>query len=114
MTETTVQWLGAHYAYSYYIASFEYTNWKNEPGNYIFVRIGNGKWEAIYIGQTGEGPYGTLKHRLPDHGKFSEAKTCGATHIHAHTNHNKRQREREERDLIRLYNPPLNIHYRSK
>ena len=73
------------------------------PGNYVFARVVEGKWSAVYIGQTAD-----LSGRFNDHHKMQCILTR-ATHIHAHGNDGGEQARRdEEEDLIANYNPPCN------
>ena len=107
--ENVVYWKGSQQDYKYWFLPISHSNWKSEPGNYIFAQRLGANWKAIYVGQTGDGPNGTLKVRLSGHEKMQAALRLGATHIHAHTNHNTVNRRNEEDDLKALNAPPLNV-----
>ena len=79
------------------------TNWNDVGGNYIFAKMVNGSWSAVYIGQTS-----SFKDRLPSHPELPCVRRNGGTHIHAHTNTNAQSRLDEETDLIRRHKPPCN------
>lgn len=74
------------------------------PGNYIFAKVVEGRWNAVYIGQTAD-----LSERFDGHHKMQCIRAHGATHIHARRNNGgERARRVEEKDLIENYNPPCN------
>lgn len=106
-TSTKCNWAGKSgktYEYQVYPIS---TNFKEEPGNYIFCKLNAaGQWVPQYIGQTKN-----LNQRLGDHEKEACAKRNGATHIHAHLNPMEAARLAEEKDLIERYNPPCNTQH---
>ena len=79
-------------------------------GNYAFVkRLPNGKVAPLYFGETND-----LSKRIPNHDMWSEAARLGATHVMGHTTPaGERARLDEERDLIRNYNPVLNVQHRT-
>ncbi|MDE0416263.1 MAG: hypothetical protein OXI95_04915 [bacterium] len=80
-------------------------DWNDVPANYIFaMRDPNGRWWAIYIGETGN-----LQRRMgPGHEKWDHARMHGMTHIHAHTaSPYETDRQVEERDLIASQTPLL-------
>ncbi len=101
------QWAGkSGVAYTYEIYPIG-NSFKEEPGNYIFCKLGAfGQWVPQYIGQTKN-----LNQRLGDHEKETCAKRNGATHIHAHLNSNEAARLAEEKDLIEGHNPPCNTQH---
>jgi hypothetical protein len=104
-TVNTVVWVG--------LSGATYTHWvyplgtplNAQPGNYCFARhLGQGRWEPLYFGQTGD-----LSERFDYHHKMGCAKRNGATHIHAHVNNGGEQaRLREEADLVNRYRPTCN------
>jgi excinuclease UvrABC nuclease subunit len=106
-TSTKCNWAGkSGKAYEYHVYQIG-TNFKEEPGNYIFCKLNAaGQWVPQYIGQTKN-----LNHRLGDHEKEACAKRNGATHIHAHLNSTEASRLAEEKDLIEHYNPPCNTQH---
>ena len=75
----------------------------NQDGNYIFAKIVNGAWTAVYIGQ------GDLKDRRSHHLRESCVTKHGATHYLCHLNPNREARLSEESDLLanhlEAYNP---------
>lgn len=63
-------------------------------GNYIFAKIVNEEWHAVYVGQ------GALFDRYNKAVKEGCVDEKGATHYHFRLNDKKHDREMEERDLI--------------
>ena len=105
MSEEKVTWYGnSGKGYTYWVHSTD-TNWKDEPANYVFAKVVNGKWSAIYIGETN-----SLKDRIgSQHEKWQCGKNNGMTHVHAHTSSSsKAVRTEEESDLLANRNPPCN------
>ena len=107
MSQPDISWEGASgKKYGYWIHDFD-TNWKAEPGNYIYAKEtvpGSSRWTPVYIGQTKN-----LAERLADHEKESCAKRNGATHIQAHTlPTDESVRKAEEVDLIAKWKPVCN------
>jgi hypothetical protein len=101
----TVTWQGASGTrYTYYAYPIG-TTFLPGPGNYCFAKVGaDGRWAALYFGQTGD-----LSDRFESHHKADCARRRGATHIHAHVNDGgEASRLREEADLIAAYKPPCN------
>lgn len=92
--------------YGYWVSRID-ANYLDEPGNYIFAKVVNGYWVAVYIGQTN-----SLANRLNNHPKEPCAIRNGATHIHAHTNHQgENARKVEEVDLIENWQPVCNVQH---
>ena len=91
---------GKQYTYWYYPLP---PTFKAEPGNYIFAKIVNNHWKAVYIGQTED-----LSERFDNHHAAPCIERNGATYIHAHINAEKASRLAEERDLIGAYSTPCN------
>jgi len=105
MENPQIYWEGkSGQKYGYWIHPIG-TEFKKEPGNYIYARESTpGHWSPAYIGQTS-----SLGDRLADHEKESCARRNGATHVHAHTTTGGEQaRLGEEADLIRRWDPPCN------
>jgi hypothetical protein len=105
MADTHV-WVGqSGKAYKYVIVSIDHSNWKDEPGNYIFAKKTTSGWDAIYIGQTE-----SFKDRpMHGHPRTGCAKAHGGAHIHARVNSGgKAARIKEEADLVDRHNPPCN------
>jgi len=106
----TIIWEGeSGNEYKYWIASKD-SNFKDEPGNYIFAKQTKpNTWVAVYIGQTD-----SLKDRLANHDEDSCIKKNGATHIHTHTSsNNEKVRKSEEEDLIKKWKPACNEQHKS-
>ena len=100
----TAQWVGASgQTYTYYVHSWPTEFTDKRGGNYIFCKIVNQKWKAIYIGETGN-----FSERFDNHHAMPCIERQGATHIHAHLNTNESARLAEEDDLIQNHNPPCN------
>ena len=83
---------GKKYEFSILPLDFDFP--ENQNGNYIFAKIVNNAWHAVYIGE------GDLTERT----KFRIEDGCvirkKATHIHAHLNPDKASRKAEEKDLL--------------
>ena len=106
ITETkTIQWKGASGTeYKYWIHPIG-TDFQDKPGNYVFARLlENGKYHAIYIGETEH-----LNERFEYHHKRDCIRRNGATHVCVHTTDGGAAlRRKEEKDLIDNYNPKCN------
>ena len=61
-------------------------------------------WEAKYIGQTQ-----SFKDRLQNHDQWNAAVRLGATHVHARAVSLQSDRDAIEGQLLRAFQPPLNI-----
>lgn len=113
MSDVTVNWLGqSGTAYCYWLsdAAFGPTTFKDEGGNYAFVkRLPSGNFVPLYFGETN-----SLRTRIPNHECWAAAVRLGATHVMTHTTPAGEQaRCDEERDLIQRWNPPLNAQHRT-
>ena len=87
-------------------------DWNEVPGLYVFAglvkgRLGTHQWHAYYIGQTED-----FSVRLPTHESWPAAVQLGATHVHARVERKAVERERLEKELIRNYQPNLNVQHR--
>lgn len=82
----------------------------DQPGNYAFLKpTGPKTWTPLYFGQAD-----SLRNRLSNHERWSDAVRAGATVIVAHATQGAESvRLSEERDLIAKWNPPLNVHHRT-
>ena len=103
--EETVNWPGVSgKEYKYWIYPLD-TNFKDEPGNYIFAKLTSaGQWTPVYIGETQ-----SLRERLPNHEKLPCVSRNRGSHLHVHlTPGGQQARLAEETDLVRKYNPPCN------
>lgn len=78
-------------------------------GNYGFFKtVPSGDLSPLYFGEAKD-----LKVRISGHELLPEAVKLGCTHVMAHTTPAGEQaRLVEEKDLIRFWNPPLNIQHR--
>jgi len=84
------------------------TQWNKVAGLYIFAEpLGNGRWRALYVGQTDD-----FSSRIPNHEQWDAALRLGATHVHAKVVPLKANRDTWERLLIEYHQPPLNVQYR--
>ena len=99
----TVFWLGHEFTVLEHSA-----NWNKVAGIYIFAgQNPKGQWYPLYIGQT----Y-SFASRIPGHPEWLPAKRLGATHVHAWVEHQQMNRAALEADLIRDFQPPLNVQLR--
>ena len=75
------------------------------PGNYVLCRrLENGRYSAIYAGETSD-----LSERFDDHHAMPCIKRRGATHISYRVHYGgKDARQMEEKDIRARYNPPCN------
>ena len=80
--------------WKYFVYPLPYSFAAKQKGNYIFAKISDGGWAAIYIGE------GDLKERVsnPDQGDCITSK--GATHIHVRLNADEQSRKDQEGDLL--------------
>ncbi|MCH8010076.1 MAG: hypothetical protein IIC91_14575 [Chloroflexi bacterium] len=114
MQEKTIIWDGASgKKYRYWIGPIDST-FKEEPGNYVFVReVRPGVYEAIYAGEAGD-----LADRLDNpnsHHKIGCIRAEGATHLCTHTTEGAPQARRdEESDIIARWKPPCNDQAKGK
>ena len=87
-------------------------DWSEVAGLYIFA--GRAKddrgtlvWRPFYIGQCQ-----SFAGYIPTHRKWPEAAQLGATHVHALTESDPAKRDLVEANLIRHYQPRLNVQLR--
>jgi hypothetical protein len=101
---------GAAYRYWFLETPKSPSSIKDEGGNYAFVKqLSNGTFVPLYFGVAD-----SLRNRIPNHDRWNDALRAGATHVMAHTTQaGEAARIAEERDLIRGWNPPLNVHHRT-
>ena len=93
----TAVWNGAsgkHYTYWVYMLPTALNTSQN--GNYIYTKVVNNVWVAMYIGQ------GDLRDRtnIDNHHQRRCLKSKGATHVLAHLNVREADRNAEETDLL--------------
>ena len=107
MSNEYIDWPGqSGHAYRYWFAVFN-DSFKDEGGNYMFVRPAANGYLPVYIGQAD-----SLKSRLPNHERLADAKRAGATLAMCHTTPAGEQaRLAEERDLIQKWRPALNTQH---
>ncbi len=97
----TVIWAGKHQFSIHHHAE----NWNAVPGIYMFCGVNAlGQWSPLYIGQAE-----SFAARIPNHERWREALQLGATHIHALVVPHGAVRSEIESELIRVYQPRLNI-----
>lgn len=95
MADHTVDWPGlSGTKYTYHVNQLPWRPDADQKGNYIFAKVVNGVWNAVYIGQ------GILRDRYDAALQEGCVSSHGATHYHAHLNTNANARLSEERDLI--------------
>lgn len=105
MAETRTQtWCGqSGRIYTYEIHTIG-SRLESVPGNFIFAKREQGRWLAIYIGETAD-----LAERFASHQVMPCVVENGATHIHARVNDaGKKARLGEDYDLIARLAPPCN------
>jgi hypothetical protein len=97
----TVSWL--NYLFTVYDPN---TSWNDVGGIYIFSGLNQNRlWVAHYIGQTN-----SFKNRLSNHDQWYPAVRLGATHVHAMGALLLASLDTIEEQLIRAYQPSLNVH----
>ena len=94
MTDT-FNWRGlSGSSHTYHIKPLPWQPSEGQDGNYIFAKMVNGVWHAVYIGE------GVLRQRYDAAHHEGCVTERGATHYHVHMNSNKAARKQEESDLI--------------
>ena len=91
---------GATYAHEAFPKNF---NWNPVAGNYAAMRLANGSWTVIYVGETKN-----LQARLAKHENQPCFERNGWTHLAFHAEPNEATRLRIEADLMNRYRPPCN------
>jgi hypothetical protein len=71
-----------------------------DPGLYFAVDDSSRVW---YVGLAV-----SLRDRLTTHDRIADFRSCGATHVAWEVDHDAESRIMREKDLIRLFDPPLN------
>jgi predicted GIY-YIG superfamily endonuclease len=100
----TVNWGGNEFT----VYTMDGTTWNDVSGVYIFAGTeADGLWHAQYIGIADN-----FSNRLPNHERWAEARTRGATHVHALVVPQAATRQQIEQALIGHYQPYLNSHHR--
>ena len=94
--------------YKFLVYSPNEDNWNEVGGLYVFANLvgyaqDDYQWRPLWIGKTGN-----FANRIPSHGMWGEAESCGATHIHAMPEPSETRRAEIEVELIRYYQPILN------
>jgi excinuclease UvrABC nuclease subunit len=97
-------WLN-RYTFSVHLHS---AGWNPTAGIYIFCGVTpQNQWRPLYIGQAND-----FRSRFGNHETWPGALALGATHIHAMVVPLQAHRDQIEQELIRAYDPPLNVHHR--
>ena len=79
--------------------------WNDIAGVYIFAGLNQqGLWFPLYVGRTD-----SFVNRIPNHERWLEAISIGASHVHAMAESLEANRVRIENHLIQAYQPPLNV-----
>jgi excinuclease UvrABC nuclease subunit len=85
------------------------TSWNEVAGIYIFCGVSpQNYWMPLYIGQAD-----SFRTRIPGHEQWTPAQRLGAIRIHAMVVALAENRDRIERELIRAYQPALNVHHKA-
>ena len=84
------------------------SDWLEVPGLYVFAGLvsdpqGTRRWRPFYVGRTQN-----FADRLPTHEYWLAAVRLGGTHVHALVEENAQWRAAIERQLIQMFQPPLN------
>jgi len=80
-------------------------NWNEVGGIYIFTgKNARDQWIPLYIGKAD-----SFRSRLGSHERWDEAVQAGATYVHARSVPLEATRAAMEAELIRAYQPKLNI-----
>ena len=100
----TVKWLDYEFEIHEHSA-----DWNAVAGLYIFAGPDSTQTflQAFYIGHTE-----SLVARIPTHPHWQEAVLLGATHVHVRLELQVVTRLAIEQELIRHYQPPLNVQHR--
>lgn len=80
--------------------------WNNVGGIYIFAGLNQQYWTPYYIGQCG-----SFLDRIPSHEQWDMAQFLGASHVHAMVVPLEVDRLVIERELIRFFQPALNVQF---
>lgn len=92
------QWKGGSgKKYEFTVYSVDTIFDRGQNGNYIFAKLVNNIWQAVYIGE------GDLRERTETHKYNGCVLQKGATHIHARINSDEQSRKDEETDLLVEY-----------
>lgn len=101
----TQDWVGlSGTKYDYYVYPISTTFSDKKPANYLFAKLENGRWHAVYAGETED-----LSQRFDDHHAMPCIKANGATHLHVHFSSDTRsERLAEEADIRKKWSPSCN------
>lgn len=89
------EWRGASKnTYSYSIHDRGSLPERDQIGNYVFAKLTNGEWNAIYVGQ------GNLRECHQSALGVGCVQLKAASHFHYHLNENEKERLAEEKDLL--------------
>jgi hypothetical protein len=95
--------------YTYYSAD-QGSTWLSGAGNYLFCKWNGCAWMVQYAGECG-----SFAARMPNHERWEEGvRDYGVTQAFSHiTEGGEKARQTEEQDIIRAYNPPMNVQHRT-
>ena len=105
---STIRIAGSAGIYYEYEVCDMYGGWRDVGGNYAFAYLQGGLWRLLYVGQCA-----SFQQRMASHERWPEAVVMGATHVLAQENRLEPMRLLQEYDIIRLYQPPMNIQHRA-
>ena len=93
----SVIWKGASgKEYTYWIYQIPASFNSGQNGNYIYTKVVNNMWVAVYIGQGDIGD----RTKIDNHHQSRCLKSKGVTHVHVHLNAREVDRIAEEQDLL--------------
>jgi predicted GIY-YIG superfamily endonuclease len=95
--------------YEYDQSLLEVEQRTEKAGLYIFAEKTSSGWKPWYIGQSDD-----LEQRLPNHERWLEASSNGATHVHVACVPDKEYRDTHEQWLIEYNKPVLNRNFLSE
>lgn len=97
----TVYWRG----YVFRIGDPSQVTWRRAGGVYVFAyQTEPNVWKPLYVGETGN-----FRERMWDHERWADAVRLGATHVVAIRLPTEEIRLWMELELIREFDPPLNV-----
>ena len=94
MADTCIWTGGSGKTYTYFIHDIDWSVNADQDGNYIFAKVVNDVWNAVYVGE------GDLQTRKAAHINDGCVTDKGATHFHEHLNAGEQARKDEEEDIL--------------
>lgn len=95
MVDQSLSWSGkSGKSYKYFVHELPWRPDKNQKGNYIFAKVENDFWKAVYVGQ------GDLRERYDAAINEGCVSDKGTTHYHVHLNSDSSARQKEEQDIV--------------